>query len=187
MLGAAPLPKDHRGEPIARPPRARPAGDGQAAVALAAQERYRGAGTIEFVVDAETEEYYFLEMNTRIQVEHPVTEMTTGLTWWGCRSAWPAATISRADAGDDPPQGHASNAGSMPRTRPGCSCRRPAGSACSGCRSRASAPHRHRRARGRPDHPSLRSDDRQDGRPWRRPAEAIARMLRRLARSGRGR
>jgi 3-methylcrotonyl-CoA carboxylase alpha subunit len=51
----------------------------QAAAALAAQERYAGAGTVEFVVDAETSEFFFLEMNTRIQVEHPVTEMTTGI------------------------------------------------------------------------------------------------------------
>ena len=51
----------------------------KAAVALVRQERYRGAGTIEFVVDDETKKYYFLEMNTRIQVEHPVTEMITSL------------------------------------------------------------------------------------------------------------
>jgi 3-methylcrotonyl-CoA carboxylase alpha subunit len=51
----------------------------QAAAALAAQERYAGAGTVEFVVDAETGEFFFLEMNTRIQVEHPVTEMATGI------------------------------------------------------------------------------------------------------------
>jgi 3-methylcrotonyl-CoA carboxylase alpha subunit len=49
-----------------------------AAQALAAAVSYRSAGTIEFVVDDDTKEFFFLEMNTRIQVEHPVTEMVAG-------------------------------------------------------------------------------------------------------------
>ena len=52
---------------------------GEAAVNAAQAVNYYNAGTIEFIVDPDTLKFYFLEMNTRLQVEHPITELTTGL------------------------------------------------------------------------------------------------------------
>ncbi|WP_374031592.1 acetyl-CoA carboxylase biotin carboxylase subunit [Bdellovibrio bacteriovorus] len=51
---------------------------GEAAVRAAKQINYVGAGTIEFIFDNATKEFYFMEMNTRLQVEHPITEIVTG-------------------------------------------------------------------------------------------------------------
>ncbi|MGN8645442.1 acetyl-CoA carboxylase biotin carboxylase subunit [Gracilibacillus sp. HCP3S3_G5_1] len=52
---------------------------GDAAVKAAKAVQYSGAGTIEFIFDQKENKFYFMEMNTRIQVEHPVTEMVTGV------------------------------------------------------------------------------------------------------------
>ncbi|AOL35132.1 acetyl-CoA carboxylase biotin carboxylase subunit [Geobacillus thermoleovorans] len=52
---------------------------GEAAVKAAKAVNYTGAGTVEFIYDHRNKQFYFMEMNTRIQVEHPVTELITGV------------------------------------------------------------------------------------------------------------
>ena len=57
----------------------------EAAVQLAAGLRYRNAGTVEFLYDVERQDFHFIEVNARIQVEHPVTEMVSGRDLVACQ------------------------------------------------------------------------------------------------------
>ena len=138
-----------------------------AAVRLAHAAGYVNAGTVEFLYQPAEQRFAFLEVNTRLQVEHPVTELTTGLDLVKLQLHVAAGGRLEGDATDHgglrdrgPPQRRGSAAG----VRAGARDDRdpdPAG--------RAGRARRHRRDRGRRHPAGLRLDDRQGDRPWTRP------------------
>jgi acetyl/propionyl-CoA carboxylase alpha subunit len=79
----------------------------EAAVNLCRATRYAGAGTVEFIVDALTHEFFFLEMNTRIQVEHPVTEAVTGRDLVGMQLDFAAGLLAPLRQDEITTRGHA--------------------------------------------------------------------------------
>ena len=79
----------------------------RAAVALGDSLGYRGAGTVELLVDVQRDTFFFLEMNARIQVEHPVTEAVTGIDIVAEQIAIAEGRPLRLAQEDVAPSGHA--------------------------------------------------------------------------------
>lgn len=107
----------------------------QAALTLIESIKYENAGTIEFIFDVESQDFFFIEMNTRIQVEHPVTELITDvdlvveqlriaaglpISFEQMTEAPKRAAIEWRICAEDPTRGFAPSPGRITRWRPPC-------------------------------------------------------------------